>query len=59
MMATQHTVQEALKKIRMNKQLLSTQQMRTLKGQVLAGDIAGAMRGLDKLIGRITDGGDS
>lgn len=52
-------VQDALKQIRKNKQLLSTQQMRTLKGQVLAGDIAGAMRGLDKLISRITNGGDS
>lgn len=44
--------QNALKEIRKNKRLLTTQQMRTLKGQVLAGDIAGAMRGLDKLISR-------
>ena len=44
--------QAALKRIRRYKPLLTTQQMRTLKGQVLSGDIEGAMRGLDKLIKR-------
>lgn len=31
---------------------LTRQQIRTLKGQVLAGDIDGAMRGLDRILGR-------
>lgn len=51
-------ISTALKQIRMNKHYLTTQQMRTLKGQVLAGDVDGAMRGLNKLIGRIVTGGD-
>lgn len=50
--------QAALKEIRKRKHLLSTQEMRTLKGQVLSGDIAGAMRGLDKLMRRLAVGGD-
>lgn len=42
-------VQMAVKEIRKYKHLLTTQQMRTLKGQVLSGNIDGAMRGLNKL----------
>lgn len=49
----------ALKQIRSYKHRLTRQQMRTLKGQVLAGDVDGAMRGLNKLIRKITDGGDN
>lgn len=51
-------IQAALKEIRKNKHLLTTQQMRTLKGQVISGDIAGAMKGLNKLIGRFALDGD-
>lgn len=51
--------QMVLKEIKKYRKTISTQQMRTLRGQVLAGDIAGAMRGLDKLIGRAATGGDS
>ena len=51
-------ISAALKEIRKNKHLLTTQQMRTLKGQVISGDIDGAMRGLDKLMNRIAIGGD-
>lgn len=43
-------VQAALKEIRKKKNRLTTQQMRTLKGQVLSGNVDGALRGLDKLI---------
>lgn len=48
----------ALKEIRKYKRMLTTQQMRTLKGQVISGDVDGAMRGLNKLIGRFALGGD-
>lgn len=43
-------VQTAMNEIRKYRKLLTMQQKRTLKGQVLSGDIEGAMRGLDKLI---------
>lgn len=51
-------VQAALKEIRKNKQLLTTQQMRTLKGQVLSGDVDGAMKGMNKLLRRFALDGD-
>ena len=49
----------ALIKIRRNKQKLTRQQIRTLKGQVFSGNIKGAMKGLDKLIARAEAGSDS
>ena len=49
----------ALIKIRRNKQKLTKQQIRTLKGQVFSGDITGAMKGLDKLLTRAAAGRDS
>lgn len=52
-------IQAALKEIRKNKQLLTTQQMRTLKGQVISGDVDGAMKGLRKLLSRFALDGDS
>lgn len=51
-------VQTALNEIRKYRELLTTQQIRTLKGQVLSGDTDGAMRGLDKLIKRALLFGD-
>ena len=39
----------ALKAIKAQRSRLSSQQMRTLKGQVLAGDVSGAMKGLKAL----------
>jgi len=41
-----------LRKLKAARQMLTVQQYRTLKGQVLAGDVAGAERGLIKLLGR-------
>ena len=41
----------ALKEIRQHRNRLTRQQIRTIKGQVLSGDIDGAMRGLHKLTG--------
>ena len=43
------TVAEALKTLKAYRQTLNAQQLRTLKGQILAGDITGAMKGLRKL----------
>ena len=34
---------------------LTKQQYKTLKGQIIAGDIDGAMRGLQKLLGRVSN----
>ena len=51
-------IQAALKEIRKNKRLLTTQQMRTLQGQVISGDIDGAMKGMNKLLRRFALDGD-
>lgn len=51
-------IQTAMNEIRKYRKLLTVQQMRTLKGQVLSGDVEGAMRGLDKLIKRALLFGD-
>ena len=51
-------VNTAMKEIRKHRKLLSTQQMRTLKGQVLSGDVDAAMKGLHKLMGRLALDGD-
>ena len=40
---------EALRMLKAYRPVLSTQQLRVLKGQILAGDIAGAMKGLRRL----------
>lgn len=42
-------VSHALRVLRNHRHLLTKQQTLTLRGQVLAGDIAGAMRGLEKI----------
>lgn len=51
-------VQTAMNEIRKYRKLLTAQQKRTLEGQVLSGDIEGAMRGLVKLIRRALLFGD-
>ena len=45
----------ALKRLNLFRKYLTPQQYKTLRGQVLAGDFDGAMRGLDKIIRRATD----
>ena len=42
----------ALIRLKASRPKLSVQQYRTLRGQVLAGDAEGAMRGLEKVLGR-------
>ena len=43
---------KALGKLLASKQVLTRQQYKTLKGQILAGNADGAMRGLTKLTSR-------
>ena len=43
---------DALLKLKAYRPKLTSQQYRTLRGQVLAGDHEGAMRGLEKLLAR-------
>ena len=40
----------AMIELRRNVKYLTRQETRTIKGQILAGDITGAMRGLDRLL---------
>ena len=43
---------KALGRLLAAKRMLTRQQYKTLKGQILAGDVDGAMRGLTKLTNR-------
>ena len=43
---------KALGRLLAAKPMLTRQQYKTIKGQILAGNVDGAMRGLAKLIGR-------
>ena len=47
--------QKALGRLLAAKQRLSRQQYKTLKGQILAGDAEGAIRGLEKLTKQIVE----
>lgn len=44
--------QKALGRLLAAKKMLTRQQYKTIKGQILAGDAEGAMRGLEKLTGQ-------
>lgn len=46
---------EVLSLLKLYKKQLTTQQIKTLKGQVLSGDEAGALKGLLKIIQREKD----
>ena len=39
-----------LKRLKIFKKVLTVQERKTLKGQALSGDIAGAKKGLDKIL---------
>lgn len=43
-------LQRAIRRIRQCKDRLTAQQMKTLKGQCIAGDISGAMKGLENIL---------
>ena len=40
----------ALKRLKENRRSMTRQQYRTLRGQVIAGDVVGAMKGLRKVL---------
>lgn len=44
---------KALGRLLAHKNKLTRQQYKTIKGQILAGDVSGAMRGLEKLTGKM------
>lgn len=46
----QTAIAVALGRLRANKRHLTRQQFKTLRGQILAGDPDGALRGLEKLL---------
>lgn len=54
-MNTENTTRAALTILRGAKHLLNRQQYKTLRGQILAGDPRGAVKGLDKIIRRRQD----
>ena len=43
-------ISEALKRLKELRGTISTQQLRTIKGQIIAGDICGAEKGLRRLL---------
>ena len=54
---SKNDVRMALTAIKASKAALNRQQMLTLRGQVLAGDIIGAMRGLQRIVGGMNENG--
>lgn len=46
------TIAEAMKLLKANRGRLTRQQIKTFKGQVLAGDPAAAIKGLNKLLAK-------
>ena len=48
--ANQREVSEALKRLKSLRGAISTQQLKTIKGQIIAGDICGAEKGLRRLL---------
>lgn len=54
---SKNDVRMALAAINASKAVLNRQQMLTLRGQVLTGDIDGAMRGLQRIVGGMNENG--
>lgn len=48
---------EAFNRLLKNRRRLTKQQMRTIAGQIKAGDSAAAMKGLDRLLTKKREGG--
>lgn len=48
--ANQREVSEALKRLKSLRGAISTQQLKTIRGQIIAGDICGAQKGLRRLL---------
>ena len=49
-MGEKYSERHALLRLSKERYKITQQQYRTLRGQIFAGDIAGAMRGLDRLL---------
>lgn len=45
-------VSAAMMALKQGRKYMTRQQFRTVKGQILSGNISGAMRGLDKILAR-------
>lgn len=45
-------VSAAMMALKQGRKYMKRQQIRTVKGQILSGNISGAMRGLDKILSR-------
>ena len=45
-------VSAAMMALKQGRKYMTRQQIRTVKGQILSGNISGAMRGLDKILAR-------
>lgn len=45
-------IDAAIRRLKAHRSSLTFQQYKTIKGQILAGDVVGAMRGLDKTLHR-------
>ena len=57
---SQSEVAAALKRLRQYRGILSSTQLKTIKGQIIAGDICGAEKGLSRLLPAIRiEGGRS
>ena len=54
-----YMVQQAFKELKKHKNQLTKQQYRTIKGQLIAGDITGGMKGLKRLLNKKVIVGDS
>ena len=52
-------VQKAFKELKKHKNQLTKQQYRTIKGQLIAGDITGAMKGLKRVLNKKVIAGDN
>lgn len=47
-----HEINLAIKNLKKHRKRLTCQQFKTIKGQIIAGDSAGAMKGLRKILQR-------
>lgn len=45
-------IDTAIRRLKAHRTHLTFQQYKTIKGQILAGDVVGAMKGLDKILQR-------
>lgn len=49
------TIRRALSRLGEQRAKLSRQQVKTIRGQILSGDAAGALRGLERILGQMEE----